>query len=44
MLQGVIPDLAVSRTVLAAEAPDTVAAMAELAAEWEAIKARWERR
>jgi hypothetical protein len=42
LLQGVIPDLAVSRTELPVDSPDTIAAMAQLALEWEAIKAQWE--
>ena len=44
MLQGVIPDLAVSRTALPAGNPTTVAVMAQLASDWEEIKARWEDR
>lgn len=41
MLQGIIPDLAVSRIGLPPEDPETIAVMAQLAIDWEAVKARW---
>lgn len=42
MLQGIIPDLSVSRTALPVDTPDSIAVMATLAREWEVIKERWE--
>ena len=41
MLQGVIPDLAVFRTGGAPDDDASIAQMAELAGEWEALKTAW---
>ncbi len=41
VLQGVIPDLAVSRTALSHVDVVTIGVMAQLADDWESVKARW---
>ena len=40
-LQAIVPELAARRTGQGPDSPDTVNAMAELAAEWERITAAW---